>query len=99
MSRETGRDRYVQDSLFISSWKLDVCHGVHKTRYCTCSGIVSTYMNNPGKEYLRVVQWIFNYLRGTTSHALCFGYSNTILQGYVDVDTSWQVIKATGGAP
>ena len=26
------------------------------------------------------------YLRGTTSHALCFGGSNTILQGYVDAN-------------
>ena len=25
-------------------------------------------------------------MRGTTSHALCFGGSDTILQGYVDVD-------------
>ena len=24
--------------------------------------------------------------RGTTSHALCFGHSNTVLQGYVDAD-------------
>ena len=27
---------HVQDSLFISSWELDVCHGVHN--FCTCSG-------------------------------------------------------------
>ena len=26
------------------------------------------------------------YLRGTTSHALCFGGSDTVLQGYVDAD-------------
>ena len=26
------------------------------------------------------------YLRRTTSHALCFGGSDTILQGFVDVD-------------
>ena len=26
------------------------------------------------------------YLRATTSHALCFGGSETILHGYVDVD-------------
>ena len=25
-------------------------------------------------------------MRGTTSHALCFGGSDTILQGYVDAD-------------
>ena len=30
--------------------------------------------------------WILRYLRGTTSHALCFGGSDIVLQGYVDVD-------------
>jgi len=32
------------------------------------------------------VKWILRYLRGTTSHALCFGGSSTVLQGYVDSD-------------
>ena len=41
-------------------------------------------MKNPGKEHWKVVHWILMYLRGTTSHALCFGCSDTILQGYVD---------------
>ena len=49
-------------------------------------GVVSRYMNNPSKEHRKVVQWILRYLRGTTSHALCFGGSDTVLQGYVDVD-------------
>ena len=31
-----------------------------------------------------VVKWILRYLRGTTSRALCFGGSSTVLQGYVD---------------
>ena len=43
-------------------------------------------MNNPGKEHWKAVQWILRYLRGTTSHTLCFGDSDTVLQGYVDVD-------------
>ena len=43
-------------------------------------------MNNLGKEHWKVVQWILRYLGGTTSHALCFGGSNTILQGNVDAD-------------
>ena len=43
-------------------------------------------MNNLGKEYWKEVQWIPRYSRGTTSHALCFGGSDTILQGYVDAD-------------
>ena len=49
-------------------------------------GVVSRYMNNPGKEHWKAVQCILKYLRGTTSHALCFGGSNTILQGYADAD-------------
>ena len=32
------------------------------------------------------VKWILRYLRGTTTQSLCFGGSNTILQGYVDSD-------------
>ena len=43
-------------------------------------------MNSPGKENCKAVQWILRYLRGTTSYALCFGGSDTVLEGYVDVD-------------
>ena len=43
-------------------------------------------MNNLGKENWKVVQWILRYFRGTTSHALCFGGLDTVLQGYVDAD-------------
>jgi hypothetical protein len=49
-------------------------------------GVASRYMNNPGKEHLEAVKWILKYLRGTTTHALSFGGSNTFLQGYVDSD-------------
>jgi hypothetical protein len=49
-------------------------------------GVVSMYMNNPGKEHWEVVKWILRYLRGTATHALCFGGSNIVLQGYVDLD-------------
>jgi hypothetical protein len=55
----------------------DIAHAV---------GVVSRYMNNPGKEYWEVVKWILRYLRGNTTHALCFGGSYTFLQGYVDSD-------------
>ena len=48
--------------------------------------VVSRYMNNPSKENWEVVKWILMYLRGTTTHALCFGGPDTILQGYVDSD-------------
>ena len=46
-------------------------------------GVVSRYMNNPGKEHSRAIHWILEYLRGTTYHALCFGGSNIVLHGYV----------------
>ena len=49
-------------------------------------GVVSRYMNNPGKEHWGVVKWILRYLRGTSTHALCFGGLETILHGYVDSD-------------
>ena len=39
-------------------------------------------MNKPGKEHWEVVQWNLRYLRGITSHALCFGGSDIVLQGY-----------------
>ena len=55
----------------------DIAHAV---------GVVSRYMNNPGKEHWMVVKWILRYLKGTTNQALCFGGSNISLQGYVDVD-------------
>jgi hypothetical protein len=55
----------------------DIAHAVE---------VVNRYMNNPGKEHWEVVKWILRYLRGTASHALCFGGSDTFLQGYVDSD-------------
>ena len=53
----------------------DIAHAV---------GVVSMYMNDLGKEHWMAVKWILRYLRGTTSHALCFVGSSTVLQGYVD---------------
>jgi hypothetical protein len=49
-------------------------------------GVVRRYMNNPSKEHWEAVKLILRYLRGTATHALCFGDSYTILQGYVDSD-------------
>ena len=49
-------------------------------------GVVSKYLNNIGKENWKALQWILRYLRGTTSHALCFGGPNIVLQGYIDAD-------------
>ena len=49
-------------------------------------GVVSRYMKNLGKEHWKVVLWILRYLRGTTSHELCFVGSYIVLQGYLDAD-------------
>jgi hypothetical protein len=46
-------------------------------------GFVNMYMNNPGKKNWEVVKWILKYLRGISTHALCFVGSNITLQGYV----------------
>ena len=56
--------------------RLDIAHAV---------GIVRRYMNNLGKEHWEAIKWILRYLRGTVNHALCFGGSETVLQGYVDL--------------
>jgi hypothetical protein len=50
------------------------------------AGVVRRYMNNSSKEHWGVLKWILGYLRGTTTHALCFGCSSIVLQGYVDLD-------------
>ena len=55
----------------------DIAHAVE---------VVSRYINNLGKEHWKAVKWILRYLRGTANHALCFGGSKTVLQGYVDLD-------------
>jgi hypothetical protein len=55
----------------------DIAHAV---------GFMRGYINNPGQEHWEVVKWILGYLRGTTTHALCFGGSNIVLQEYVDLD-------------
>ena len=49
-------------------------------------GVVSRFMNNPGKGHWEAVKWILRYLRGTSHYSLCFGGSNSCLQGYVDSD-------------
>ena len=47
-------------------------------------GVVSRYMNNPGKEHWKALKGILKYLRGTTTKTLYFGDSNIVLHGYVD---------------
>ena len=49
-------------------------------------GVVSRDMNNPSKEHWMTIKWILKYLRGVVAQTLCFGGSNIVLQGYVDLD-------------
>jgi hypothetical protein len=75
----------------------DIAHAV---------GVVSRYMNNPGKEHWETVKWILRYLNGTATHALCFGGSDIVLHGYVHSDmagdkdsrrsTTWYIFTVGG---
>jgi hypothetical protein len=74
----------------------DIAHAV---------GVVRRYMKNPGKEHWEEIKWILRYLRGSATHALCFGGLDTILHGYVDSymagdkdsgrSTTWYVFNIT----
>ncbi|KAL5863382.1 hypothetical protein ACOSQ3_000896 [Xanthoceras sorbifolium] len=55
----------------------DIAHAV---------GVVSRFLSNPGKEHWTAVKWILRYLRGTSSHCLCFGNCKPVLEGYTDSD-------------
>jgi hypothetical protein len=47
-------------------------------------GVVSRYMNNPCKVNWEAVKWSLGYLKGISTHALCFQGPDTILHGYFD---------------
>ena len=49
-------------------------------------GVVSRFLEDPGKEHREAVKWILRYLRGTTRDCLCFKGSDPILKGYTDAD-------------
>ena len=57
--------------------QLDIAHVV---------GVVSRYMSNLGMEHWNAIKWILQYLRGTTTKALCFIGSNSSLSRFVDYD-------------
>jgi len=55
----------------------DIAHAV---------GVVSRYMQNPGKEHWNAVKWILRYLKGTQKFALHYGGKEVKLQGFCDAD-------------
>ena len=56
---------------------------------CSCPDLsyaVSRYMENPGIEHWKIVQWKFRYLCGSTDVCLHFGITKDRVVGYVDSD-------------
>ena len=49
-------------------------------------GVVSKYMSNPSMDHWIAIKWILQYLRGTTTKALCFIRSSSTLSGFVEFD-------------
>jgi len=49
-------------------------------------GVVSRFLNNPGKQHWKAVKWILRYLKGTSHYCLCFGHDETMLEGFIDAD-------------
>ena len=78
---------------------LDISHAV---------GVVSKYMENPGKEHWNVVKWVLWYLRSTSDYCITFNNNNDYVCGFVDLDfagdldmrrsTSGFVFTLVGGA-
>jgi hypothetical protein len=96
VSQDIGGNRiHVHGPLFINSRQRDVCDGLHKTRYCTCSGSCEKVYDNLGKEHWEEVKWILRYFIGIATHALCFGGLYTTLQGYFDSDMACDKVMQT----
>nr|GFC16769.1 Gag-Pol polyprotein [Tanacetum cinerariifolium] len=49
-------------------------------------GVVSQYMEEPGREHWEAVKRALRCIKGTLDVALCFGDSDLIFKGYVDSD-------------
>jgi hypothetical protein len=71
-------------------------------------GVVSRYMENPGREHWATVKWVLRYLRGTSDYCITFDGCNDTVCGYVDSDfvgdldkrrsTSGYVFTLAGGS-
>ena len=55
----------------------DIAHAV---------GIVSIFLENPGKEHWEAVKRIFKYMRGTSKLCLSFGKGKPVIEGYTDAN-------------
>ena len=81
------------------STRPDISHAV---------GVVSRFMENPGKEHWAAVKWVLRYLRGTSDYYITYNSGCELVCGYVDYDfvgdldkmrsTSGYVFTLAGGA-
>jgi hypothetical protein len=81
------------------STRPDISHAV---------GVVSKFMENPGKEHRAAVKWVLRYLRGTSDYCITYNNGSELVCGYVDSDfagdmdkrrsTSGYVFTLAGGA-
>jgi hypothetical protein len=81
------------------STRPDISHAV---------GVVSRFMENPGKEHWAAVKWVLRYLRGTSDYCITYNSGRELVCGYVDSDfagdldkrrsTSGYVFTLAGGA-
>jgi hypothetical protein len=56
-------------------------------------GVVSRYMENPGKEQWAVVKWVLRYLRGTSDYCITYNGGCELVYGYVDSDFAGDLEK------
>ena len=56
-------------------------------------GVVSRFMENPGKEHWQAVKWVLRYLRGASDHCIIFNGSEGLVCGYVDSDYAGDLDK------
>ena len=49
-------------------------------------GVVNRFLSNLRKEHLKVVKWIFKYLKGSLSTCLCFGGAQIVFEGFTNAD-------------
>ena len=56
-------------------------------------GVISRYMENPGKKHCDAVKGIMRYLKGTNWMRICFGSKEACVEGYTDADYAGDVDK------
>ena len=69
---------------------LMVCTRLHISH---AIGVVSRYMENPGKEHWAAVKWVLWYLKGTSKYCITFDGRCDVVCGYVDTNFAGDMDK------